>query len=823
MQNRVRNSLAAILISCGVIAICPQSAQANLLDQIQVQPDNYSNVVRIRFNGRIHVERQTSVGKANVVLVYFQLLESKQLDLTAIESLRSKPVDLLPGVTVSLGPQPNQQIRYFELRFTKTARSLKTTIQPGPDGKSLDIIFGESGKPQPGPGAKRFGITLLSSSSKDEISSKVIPQSLQDYAVFTSQQTRNGAIVYELDLGYFATAAEAERNRSKVLAQFPQATVVDLEKRRQETLGKLAEKTKPAPSLEQAQKAAAQAALPEVEEQAAALMPKAREALTAGNYELAINTFNQILLLPPNTHSQEAQELVGVARERFGELDKAKAEYELYLKLFPEGPGAERVRQHLASLGKIAPPSAERRVVTAEGVTVSKSVTGALSQTFYGGKSLTQTPFDTPTTPGTNTISTTDQSELRSHINIAGVYRDESAAQKLYFEDDNIRSFIDTRPNRNRLRALNYEYKGLQNGFDTILGRQSGSRLVGVPNRFDGATLTYSFSRKLGASLIAGLPVDFPALKPDRKFWGANLNGQSFGKDWGFDAFVFDQYVDGIQDRRAVGGNLSYIVKPENTVSAYVDYDVSYKLLNIGMVQGNFLTEGGTSYNFYLDRRMTPFLSTTNALFSPAVTATPPAPVTIKELLLTKTEDQIRALALGTTAVAYQGTLGFTTPVNARWKAGNDFIWSRTGALPGQTLDNGTFLPPTPASGNIFTYSLKAIGTNLMTSSDTNVFSLSFNKSPTTRGAVFLYNNSTEWNSWTFKPVFQVQRQHIETGTDTSDKTTWTPDFTLSYRIKENLALEAEYTFEHTVTDSSLNGKETFRHHFFSLGYRWDF
>jgi tetratricopeptide (TPR) repeat protein len=819
MHIKVRKSLAAALLSCGIIATCPLPALANLLDEIQVQPDNFSNVVRVRFNGRIHVERQTKVGKANVVLVYFKVLEGTELQLNTVESLRSKPVDLIPGVTVSLGPQPNQQTRTLELRFDKGVKPVKTTVQPGQDGKSLDIIFGESGKAQSSLDLRRYAITLLSAPSKVEIGGKVIPQAYQDYDVFTSQQTSDGAVSYELNLGYFASAAEAEKTRKKLLTQFPNASVVDLAKRRKETLSKVAEKEKPQPSLAQAQKAATQAAVPEVENQAASLMPKAKDALNTGNYELAINTFNQILLLPPNDSSQEAQELVGLARERFGELDKAKAEYELYLKLFPEGPGADRVRQQLAGLSKIAIHQAERRVVAAE-EPVIKTVSGSVSQTYYGGKSLTETPFDTTALPGSNKISTTDQSELRTNINLYGRYRDENADQKLSFEDDNVRSFIDTRPNRNRVYSLNYEYKGLQNGFTTRIGRQSGSNLGGVPNRFDGLMLGYSFSRKIKTNLVIGAPVDFPSLKPDQKFLGVNLNAPNIASNWGFTAFAFDQRVDGIQDREAVGGDLFYSFKPENNISTHIDYDTSYGELNIGTIQGYFITSGRTSFNFSLDRRRTPFLTTTDALYNQAVTATPPAPITIKELLLTKTEDQIRQLALSATAVAYMGTFGFTTPLIDKWQVGNDFSWSKTGALPGQTLDDGTIIPPTAPSGNVYTYSIKGIGTNLFTSSDINVFSLSLNKSNTVHGFTLLYNNSTDWNHWTFKPVLQFQRQYIDT--DNSNKTTWSPDFTVSYRIRDYLSLETEYTFEHTVTTSST-GKETTQHHFFTVGYRWDF
>ncbi len=73
-------------------------------------------------------------------------------------------------------------------------------------------------------------------------------------------------------------------------------------------------------------------------------MKLGHKALIAGENEKALQIFNALLNLPPNKQSQGAQEWIGVARQRSGESAKAKAEYELYLKLYPEGEGAIRTQ-----------------------------------------------------------------------------------------------------------------------------------------------------------------------------------------------------------------------------------------------------------------------------------------------------------------------------------------------------------------------------------------------------------------------------------------------------------------------------------------------
>ena len=99
----------------------------------------------------------------------------------------------------------------------------------------------------------------------------------------------------------------------------------------------------------------------ELDVEAGKLMAQARASIDAGDNATAIDTLNRLLNLPPNRFSKEAQELAGVARQLHGEIAKARAEYELYLKLYPDDEGAVRVRDRLAGLGAI-PAEGEREV-----------------------------------------------------------------------------------------------------------------------------------------------------------------------------------------------------------------------------------------------------------------------------------------------------------------------------------------------------------------------------------------------------------------------------------------------------------------------------
>jgi tetratricopeptide (TPR) repeat protein len=818
MFSIFKNRLAAALIGCAVLAISAQPAQANILDEIQVQPDNLENVVRVQFSTRIQFIKATTVGNTNTIQVIFQIVQGINIEeINSVETLNSKPFEQLPAVNVSYPPQTTK-IRKLTLQIGKGKQPVNVKVRAGSNGRSIDIIFGDTARQHSAvPDGQRYALTLLRTASRDDVGGKIIPREFQDYDVFTSQQTRDGKTLYELNLGYFATPEQAEMVRAGLLAQFPDAAVTDLVVRREEMLAAASAKAKLVPGQVQSQaQPQAQAPLVEVEDRAAALMPKAQEALKTGNYELAVNSFNQILLLPPNQYSQEAQELIGVARVRNGEPDKAKAEFELYLKLFPDGPGADRVRQQLAQLNVAATTASTPKAKPRRDETVIKTISGSLSQYYFGGQSQTQTAFNTPTTSGTSSLSSIDQSSLKTHLDLVGRYRDGDADQRLVFRDDNIISFLDTSPNLNHVLAANYSYKGLQNGFNATLGRQVGTS-GGVLGRFDGAQVGYYFAPKWRANFVAGVPVEFPSLGSDRQFWGISLDADELTERLRGKVYYIDQTVDGILDRRAVGSELGFY-DSRGFISALVDYDVSYSTLNIGTVQGNWQTAGGTIYNFLLERRRAPLLTTSNALYNSAVTSLSPVPTSIGELLQTNSETQIRQWAADASATSEQAMVGFLSPINETWQVGADFNLTNTGALPGETLADGTVLAPTPATGNIYTYSMRGIGSGLLFENDINVFTLSLNKGDTYHGELLAFNNTTRLDVWTLEPSLKYYQQ---TSDPDINLVRWTPEIRLTYLWRNTLSLEADYTYEYSTTSSPGNN-EVSQQHLFYLGYRWD-
>ena len=113
---------------------------------------------------------------------------------------------------------------------------------------------------------------------------------------------------------------------------------------------------------------------------------------------------------------------------------------------------------------------------------------------------------------------------------------------------------------------------------------------------------------------------------------------------------------------------------------------------------------------------------------------------------------------------------------------------------------------------------VQAIGSNLYSRRDTSVFSLTYLNSPAQDGYLLSYNNLSALGDWTVEPSLRYYTQK-----DSQDVKLdrWTPGLRLSYRVRESLALESEFTWEKTRTIGPASRDDTSRG-FFYVGYRWN-
>ena len=529
--------------------------------------------------------------------------------------------------------------------------------------------------------------------------------------------------------------------------------------------------------------------------QAATLLAVAQSAFDGGNYDAATASINPLLNLPPNKSSRRAHELAGLARLNAGDRARAAQEFELFLKLYPDGQDSDAVRQLLASLPPVGQHPVQDTFPSVAGITSVTS--GSLSSIYYGGKSDTRTLMENyidngiPVPRSDTTLSNTDQKQVQTHVDLNWRFRDTEKDMRFVFRDAFTDDILNNSKSRERLTALYFDYKSLQLGGNLRIGRQSPTG-GGVLYRFDGIQAGYVFKPKWKVNAVVGKPTDY-LLDTRRSFYGASVDAQALTQELSGSAYLIEQVIDSETDRSAWGGDLRYF-KGGLTASGQLDYDRVLHALNIASVQSTWQMSEATSFNTLLDRRTTPVLSLGNALFFPDPALTVQAQ-RIQELLGTTPIDTLRERVKTLNAYQTQFRAGGTHTLTANWQTGADFSLSSTDAIPGVP---SLGILPQASTGNRWGVSTQLIGTNLYSGRDTHVFNVSLMGGPTDHGTLLSYNNlSSLGEQWQLEPSVKYYTQSSTTSGDSNTKTVGIRGI---YRLRHQISLESELTYEKNDT-----------------------
>ena len=681
-----------------------------------------------------------------------------------------------------------------------------------------------------------FAILLEESNQAAPAARAPLPGSLKNYRLYTTQTRDKKKTLYQLKLGFFENEQDVYAARKQLKEIYPNTKVIRTTLNEQKdsvrtalsapavlptvvapapkvSPGAVAKVPVPAPTLPAAvpeftPSAAVTTATP-YDRDALALLDKSRTALARGDNNVAIATLDQLLRLPPNRYSQDAQELIGLSRQRAGETVAARKEYELYLRLYPTGEGSDRVRQRIAALdaSKTTTPPPELKVVKPR-MEAQSTIVGNLSQYYYHGASKLDSTTLTPTANTQNqpSLTQTDQSSLVTSLNFMHRYRSEDYDNRLVIRDTFTKNFLKGQEDTNRPSAIYYELKDRKLDYSARVGRQPGGS-SGVLGRFDGVLAGYNFSPKWRVNVVGGIPTDI-SFDSHLRFLGTGIDIGPFADHWGGSLYTIEQKVDDVTDRHAVGSEIRYFSQVF-TLYGLFDYDTEFKTSNIALVQGNWTATSGTSVHALFDRRKTPSLSLTNALFGESDTS-------IKSQLQSKTYEQLKQQALNLTSTTDLHSVGISQPLSTRWQAGFDVQSAHTSGTVGSANQ-----PAQPDTGTIYTYSGNLIGTGIFTQRDVNVINISHIVAPTYDGNSYALTNRLLWGaSWSLDTTLSWYSQH-DSSTNT-DVDRFAPSLKPSYKWKQNITLEAEFGEEHTTSKGTLT-EDTTRRRYWSLGYRWDF
>ncbi|MDH3505941.1 MAG: SPOR domain-containing protein [Gammaproteobacteria bacterium] len=554
-------------------------------------------------------------------------------------------------------------------------------------------------------------------STREPVSSTVIESiTVPDGSrLYVSEASLNGQTWYRLRLGFFGSEEDAEATLGTLRTAFPRAWIgrADPEEVRFassaefETGSSIAEAQRAAavPSRAATQRGAGPAELdPDLVLQR---MTEARELLLDQDFDAAARAYTA-MLAEPGPHQQEAREYLGVARERLGHLDLAVAEYRAYLQEYPNDPATTRVQRRLEGLLTAAnEPREPLRPRQASDEPAWDFVTG-LSQYYrrdvdsfddnrgdFIGLSALQSNFDL------SARRTGGRFDMIGRVSFSHFY-------DLIGEEDNGPG------DQTRVSYGYFDVIDAHRDWSMRLGRQSLHNF-GVLGRFDGAHVAYGWQPDRRVHATAGHPVDSTrdGVESDRQFIGVAAEFDKLVADANVSVFFNDQTIEGIDARRAIGTQIHYAGENGN-ITGVIDYDVDYSEINSILALGAWRLPSRTTVNGLIDIRLSPILTTRNALIGQPVT-------TIEELLIVWTEEEIRQLALDRTAKTKTMTLGVSQTIGERLQLNADLT---TTEIEGTTGSGGVNAIPDTGRQTYLTTSL--VGTGLFSQGDVSMLNVRY-------------------------------------------------------------------------------------------------
>jgi hypothetical protein len=653
-------------------------------------------------------------------------------------------------------------------------------------------------------------------------------EQFMSYRLYTTLFEKDGKTWHRLRLGFFKSNAAATAVMNNLVSNYPHAWVAKAAVNERMQSGKTmlvgtrhlaataaaAEtNTMERPEIIMAKsesqgdlpaQSAAAAAIPA--ERLSSLMEEARQMMTTEDYSGAIRIYTKVSQSAENQYSPDALEFMGLARERKAQLAQAKLVYKQYLERYPDGEGAERVRQRLLAL--VTARKEPREKLQAPRARGSKqtsgwNVFGGLSQFYRRDESTTGLDED-------DEVTTVTQSSLDNNMDITARRRSDDYDIQTRFTGGYLHDFLDDGVNSDTTVSSMYlDAQNRKHELSMRLGRQSRSS-GGVLGRFDGLLLGFPLGKKFSASAVGGYPVESSRdnIETDRYFYGLTLAADGFAVGWDANIFAIEQRMEGMTDRRAIGGELRYF-NPSLSFFSLIDYDIHYNELNIGQFLGNWILPDKTTINLTLDYRNSPILTTRNALTGQGVDS-------LDDLQDNFSDSEIRDLARDRTTNSKLATLGVSRPLHEKLQISGDITATN---LSGTNESGG--IEATLGTGTDYFYNLQLIGSNLLKTGDITILGLRYADTDDKEITSLTFNMRYPFNG-DLRVNPRLSANYRKNLDDDTDQIIYRPSLRLDYQLRRRLRLEAEIGGEYSDREI-VDGSTKDRSYFFSIGYRSDF
>ena len=554
-----------------------------------------------------------------------------------------------------------------------------------------------------------YAINLLSERGKALAADEVKQlDAFRRFAAYAYTAEENGVEWTRLRLGTFATRVEAEQVLSQVFAQYPEAWIARIDRGERERVYQAWLAARSGTSTQPS-------TLP-VDPLSDGMLQELRDLLATGDNAGAIRLAERLLGQPESAATPEAQEILGLARERNKQLAHAKAEYETFLARYPDHPNAGRVRQRLAALLGEAPDTTTVSTTfgdqpqTVVSSAFKAELSGSLSMLYQrdesgflfedvpvvGGPEVNPDPIEENRTNlsemlyGADINLTVGNDRTEGLLRFSGVFRDDFRAGLQRDEGAVSTLFLDVSD-----RELNTAVR---------IGRQTRNT-GGVFGRFDGGLLSFQATENLKLNLVAGFPVQSSRdleVNTDRVFYGGSVDFALVPDALDTTVYYVDQTYGDLIDRKAVGGEFRYF---NSTFTAYgvYDYDLHFEQTNLALLNGSLRFEDESSISVAVDYRRSPMLTTLNAIIGQGV-------VEPNDLLLTYPEEEVYQLALDRTSHARSASVSVSRPITENLQLNVDVIATN---VSGTKSSGG--VDALPGTGTEYYYSGQLVASDVFT------------------------------------------------------------------------------------------------------------
>jgi tetratricopeptide (TPR) repeat protein len=550
----------------------------------------------------------------------------------------------------------------------------------------------------------------------------------------------------------------------------------------------------------------------------------ARTAITEQDYPRALQLLTKLTGLPPHARSADAQELLGVVRERNGQFAHAQAEYEIYLETYPGSAGAVRVQQRLAALltaantppelrdagpGFDGPIDGPLRVSGGRGARgdisfldaeeeEQKTFAATLSAYYYNNQGTTVfTEFDNN---ATTTNSDVFDNSLVTSLDISDTIETEAFTLNWRFNGEYQADLIDS---TNSKLSISQAYGDF--AFNNNLGLRVGRQTRydgGVFGRFDGALLTWPVRENISAKFTAGLPVNSTSdglFSSDLFTLGASIDVEDLRPGLDVSAYFIHQTSGSFTNRQAVGLEVQY---QNDSISGFavLDYDLYLGGLNLAKFSGTKIFENQSTLTFSADYARAPLLTLANATTGQDNDADGSTD-SLSVLSGFYTLDQIKQFALDRSAATTSLSLAYSVPVNETWMASVNVSAFYTGATPASA---GVLA--VPSNGVEFYLSAQLVGSSVF--SERDVVSISARYADTASSQLVLLDGYRRFQvGENMRVNTRLKLGHRATFSDNGSEWFAVPSVNLTYMQSETVDLEMELG-SRLATKNSDTGQE---------------